>query len=418
MSCSEPAACVCKGAHPCCYGCGPGAGCAAPDRAQRPSAGPVLRVAAVHLVEQDRAAEEPLPAPAPPRQQRSPRLCALLLLPARDGCCQFDRWRRHKRHPGPPRPCKQRRHRPGWAVRFTHASACTAAYSCLVFAQTQTEPHVFSTSLARAGAYFYEMTRVVQAAGACTTAVIAPELDTASNGCAHPPSVTRLAQFLRRECQQVPGAQCASVSERGMCSGHGLSSESRAGLPVERSALKGGAGAGCSTGPARLRSSAASPPSTTAASSPSTCWTACSGARSRRSPASPRRPSRQVGPPAALPCIRPARCTRAARVSNRNCKGPAGAQGHSAGAQALQRWAGATSVAAVNGSPIKVILNNPVRHGALSRVCRQRPLSTALCQACRTACRPACRPARAALCSSRSASPRPPSGGHRARTST
>ena len=34
-----------------------------------------------------------------------------------------------------------------------------------------------------AGAYFHDITSVVQAAGACHTAVLAPELDTQSSGC-------------------------------------------------------------------------------------------------------------------------------------------------------------------------------------------------------------------------------------------
>jgi len=107
----------------------------------------------------------------------------------------------------------------------------------LVFAQTQTELHVFLNSLARAGAYFYEMMRVVQAAGACTTAVIAPELDTAANGCAHPPSVTRVPSSLKEGVGKRLRQLCASESERGVSTGRGLSEGSRAGLPVERSAL-------------------------------------------------------------------------------------------------------------------------------------------------------------------------------------
>lgn len=40
------------------------------------------------------------------------------------------------------------------------------------------------------------------------------------------------------------------------------------------------------------------------------------------------------------------------------------AQGHSAGAQSLQRWVGATNVTTNNGKPIKIILNNPVSSGS------------------------------------------------------
>ena len=42
---------------------------------------------------------------------------------------------------------------------------------------------VLHSLASNAGAYFHDITSVVQAAGACNTAVLAPELDTKGNGC-------------------------------------------------------------------------------------------------------------------------------------------------------------------------------------------------------------------------------------------